>query len=99
MEQYSFRSNYYLEKIILPTGLEIIGIASFYDAYSLETVIIPKTIKLIDNYAFYSCDNLKTIYYTGTEEEWNQIEKGEGWNKSCPSDMKIIFNYTEENND
>ena len=99
LEKFVFLGNIHLKKMIITTGIEIIGICSFmYNEY-LETIVIPKTVLLIDDYAFYCSPRLKTIYYTGTEEEWNQIEKGEGWNQCCPSDMKIIFNYTEENND
>ena len=32
------------------------------------------------------------INYTGTEEQWNSIEKDDEWNKNCPSDM--VINYS-----
>ena len=31
--------------------------------------------------------------FNGTEEEWNAIDKGAGWNSYCPSDMVINYNY------
>ncbi len=39
----------------------------------LKSITISNSVKRIDD-AFYECENLETVYYTGTIEEWVQIE-------------------------
>jgi hypothetical protein len=44
----------------------------------------------------YACDNLTDIYYIGTEEEWNLIQKKDSvWDDHTPS-YTIHNNYTPE---
>lgn len=31
---------------------------------------------VIDDYAFYGCDSLKAVYFSGSEEQWEGIDKG-----------------------
>ncbi len=45
-----------------------------YYATDLERVVIPDSVKSIGDYAFNLCDSLSVVYYTGTEDEWNQLE-------------------------
>ena len=40
--------------------------------------------------------SLETINYTGTEEQWSVITKGNDWKTNYPSDMVINYNYTGE---
>lgn len=61
---------------------------------SLESVVIPRTVTSIEMCAFNNCTSLKTIYFEGTYEEWEAIGKGRNWNKGCPEDMEIIYNWT-----
>ena len=53
-----------------------IGSRAFAGFDSLETVWIPKTVKEIGAGAFAGCGQL-TVHYSGTEEEWGEIEFGE----------------------
>lgn len=57
-------------------------------------IVIPDGTTSIGQNEFYGCTNLITIYFTGTEEQWNAITFGDGWNENCPSNMQIIYNYT-----
>ncbi len=63
------------------SGLEEIGDYAFYGCSSLKTVVIPASVKRIGAYAFAECVNLETIYFLGTKEQWDAIEKGEGWDR------------------
>lgn len=41
----------------------------------MTSIRIPKTITKIERSALDQCTFLETIYYEGTEEEWEAIEK------------------------
>lgn len=34
---------------------------------------------------FYNCNNLTTITFTGTQEQWDAMEKAVDWNYNCPA--------------
>ena len=60
---YSFYSRYqhrYIEKIVLPEGVEIIEERAFNGCF-LEAVSLPSTLRKIDAYAF-ACCNLKELF-------------------------------------
>lgn len=95
MGSYSF---YYCTNL---TNVEILGNVSgiayyqFAGCSKLSTVTLPSSVTSFSFWAFSGCTKLTTINYKGTEEQWNLIEKNTGWNHNCPSDMKIVYNYTE----
>ena len=68
------------EVIFAPTILY----GPFYNMHTLQKISIPTTVKYIGMQAFHGT-NLETIEYAGTMAEWNQIEKGEGWNDGIPA--------------
>lgn len=84
-----------LKNITLPQKITKIEKSTFHICKSLESVTIPSNVTSIGQMAFYGCFALKTINYEGTEEEWKKISKGSEWSSYCPSDMKIVYNYTE----
>lgn len=45
----------------------------------LESITIPQSVTVIGRWVFYLCTALKDIYYQGTVEQWNAIEKGVDW--------------------
>ena len=45
----------------------------------LTSITIPKSVTSIGMVAFFCCSLLDTIYYEGSIEEWNNIEKGNLW--------------------
>ncbi len=80
-----------LNRIILSNGVKEIGCYAL-EASGLEAVEIPKSVLLIANLAFGSGLNLKDIYYAGTEDEWNAIERYENSNYGLEN---VTIHYEE----
>ncbi len=51
----------------------------------VTSVTINKNLINIDPYAFQYTFYLEDIYYDGTEAEWNEIVKGQGWDENSNS--------------
>ena len=65
-----------LEEVTLENGIETIPIMAFAACPELKSVTIPESVKKIEFGAFLECNNLTDIYYNGTQEQWNAIERG-----------------------
>ncbi len=68
----------FAEKIIIPETIEgcpvtSIEMLAFDDCHRMTEIVIPKSVTYIGSFAFMSSVELKTVYYTGTEEEWNNV--------------------------
>ena len=67
------------------TSVKIDGAVSKIECYAfdgctaLTTVTISEKVTFIDNSAFADCPALTDIYYHGTTEQWNAIEKYYNW--------------------
>lgn len=84
-----------LESLIIPDSVTTINYRAFYGCGSLASLIIPKTVTNIGKEAFrttrYTTDNLN-VYYSGTEEEWNNIAVGTDYGLD-PRTSYIIIHY------
>ena len=80
-----------LTSVTIPDSVTSIGDFAFYRCTGLISVTIPNSVVEIDYYAFSGCSSLKTIYYKGTEEQWNAITKGSGWNENT-GNYTIVYN-------
>ena len=82
-----------LEELVLPEELEIIENSAFYNCYNLRSLVLPEGLKSIgaQHYSF----SLMDIYYRGTEEQWNKIQKKYGGEEYFPQGQKIHFNYKD----
>lgn len=80
-----------LGKIVLPNGLCAINRSTFDHCASLKTIVIPNTITIIGYNAFNMCNSITDIYYTGTEEEWEDIAIDKG--NSALTSATIHFNH------
>lgn len=79
----------YLFNLAIPNGVIKIDKWAFLNCKNLSSVVIPKSIKFIGLEAFLQCSSLNVIYYRGSEEEWDKIEKdGNDW-----SNLNIVYNY------
>lgn len=57
----AFREMDYLEYVVLPETLKVIGAYAFYNCVSLKNVNIPHSVQKIENNAFYLCKSLEYI--------------------------------------
>ena len=83
-----------LTSITIPEGVTSIGERAFHNCYGLTSINIPDSVTSIGESAFYRCSSLTTINYTGTEEQWNTINKGNYWYYG--TSFNVIYNYKPE---
>jgi hypothetical protein len=63
-----------LTNVTIPNSVGTIYYNAFSSCSSLTSITIPNSVINIYDAAFSHCDNLKNVYFTGTEEEWNDID-------------------------
>ena len=62
----AFYSNSYINTIIIPEGIETIGMWSFYGCTSLSSITMPSTLKKIERSAFLDCTSLETVDFSSS---------------------------------
>lgn len=67
-----------LTNISIPESITSIGKMAFYNCQGLTGISIPVSVTSIGEWAFSYCENLKDVYYTGSEEQWENISIGDG---------------------
>ena len=77
-----------LTSVTIGNSVTSIGYEAFYDCSSLTSVTIPNSVTIIGGYAFSDCSELTTISYSGTKEQWKNINKQSSW--SSHSSIKYI---------
>ncbi len=77
-----------LTQFLVPDSVTTIGGYAFAPC-NLSQLTITNSVTSIGEYAFEACNKLTDIYFTGTEEEWNTIEKSSA---KIPSSATIHFN-------
>ncbi len=65
-----------IKKIVIGNSVTTIGEYAFYFCGELTAVEIGKGLTEIGDNAFGDCDNLTDVYYSGTQDEWDEIEIG-----------------------
>ena len=65
-----------LTSVTIGDSVTTIGSYAFNGCTSLTSITIPDSLTSIGDGAFYYCPSLKDVYYTGTEEQWNNISIG-----------------------
>ncbi len=66
-----------LTSVDIPYGTEVIGDSAFADCPALMSVIIPTTINELGKDVFEGCSYSMVIYYEGTKDQWDRINKDE----------------------
>ena len=70
------------------------GILVFANCNNLKSVLIPKKVTVINKGAFFECYNLEYVYYSGTEDDWNNVVI-EDLNEPL-NNVNIYFNVKNE---
>ena len=73
----------------IPDSVTIIGKEAFRLCYlgpddSLMNIVIPDSVTIIEDEAFSDCIEIKSITFTGTTQQWNEIEFGGNWMYDVP---------------
>ncbi len=63
-----------LTSVTIGNSVTSIGSSAFDGCDSLTSVTIGNSVTSIGSDAFYGCDSLTSVYYTGTIDQWVQIE-------------------------
>ena len=71
--QWAFAGCSNLKSVNIGKRVKTLGAGAFVHCTSLTSVTIPKSVATIYD-SFSDCKKLKDIYYTGTKNEWEQIE-------------------------
>lgn len=70
----AFEDTYSFNTLIIPETIISIGENAFDNCDGLTSVVISKSVTSIANYAFFDCSCLTTVNYTGTKEQWDNID-------------------------
>lgn len=79
-----------LETVHIGDGIKELKYQVFGRNYYLTTVYIGSNVKYIDKYAFEYCERITSIYYNGTIEQWNSIEKYD-WDVDFVSNNYTVY--------
>ena len=83
-----------LTSVSIPDSVTSIGEHAFFNC-NLTYVVIPDSVTTIKGWAFNGCTNLTDVYYTGSEEDWENISVDYSYNTTL-FDATIHYNYVPE---
>ena len=69
-----------LTTLVIPEGVTFIGEEAFRGCANLRTIVLPASLTTIERAAFLECEKLWHIIYTGTQEQWAQIQVDPSFN-------------------
>lgn len=85
-----------LTNITIPNSVTRIRESVFQYCEKLSSITIPDSVTSIDMMAFYDCAGLTNVYFTGTEEQWNNIAIDV--DNDALTNATITYNYSGEEN-
>ncbi|MBQ8772769.1 MAG: leucine-rich repeat domain-containing protein [Clostridia bacterium] len=85
-----------LTSITIHSSVTSIDSWAFSSCDALTSITIPSSVTSIGDCVFLFSDNLTSVYYTGTEEQWNNISIGD--DNEYLTNATITYNYKSESN-
>ena len=79
--EWAFSDCKSLTSVVISDSVTSIEWCLFYRCYSLTSITIPDSVTRIKDSAFCDCGSLTQIYFKGTKEQWNTVNKVSGWNE------------------
>ena len=70
-----------IEDISVPEGVTIIDDYAFDNCIYLQHVELPKSLKTMGSKVFGNCSNLKEIHYSGSKEDWWNMQRYGNWHE------------------
>lgn len=68
-----------LTQVVIPDGVTTLSEHLFFNCKYLNSIALPASIEKLDKCCLAYCIRLKNIYFLGTVEQWNNIEKVDLW--------------------
>ena len=90
IEDRTFEGCENLTNITISNSVTSIGEYAFSWCDNLTSVIIPDSVTSIGERAFYNSYSLTDIWFTGSEQQWNEISFGE---EAIPDGVTVHYNY------
>ena len=90
IDNAAFKGCTSLKEISIPDHVANIGSSTFRDCTELGKISIPVSVANIGSSTFYNCSSLTDVYYSGTQEQWDEISIGT--NNECLLNATIHFN-------
>ena len=78
----------------IPANVNHISDHAFYWCKDLSSITIPSSVTIIDHNAFLQCTSLVDVYYSGTEDQWNNISIDYGNTKLTNATIHYLTSYT-----
>ena len=92
---YAFYGNYEITSITIPDNITSIGWCSFAECGGLTEITIPGSITSIGEGAFEECAELVDVWYSGTEEDKENISFADGNDYL----LNATWHYDEDNDE
>ena len=90
IESYTFAYCESLQTVTIPQNVQVIYTNAFFDCMNLFAVELAAGITTIEKNAFCFDDKLFYVYYTGTKEQWSQMEIAQEGNAAL-MDVPLMY--------
>lgn len=95
IDQRTFQSCNKLTSVVISDGVTEIGLYAFKECASLKRITIPKSVTYFGLDAFRGCYNVSDVYYSGTKEEWENIEIRKVYGSEWVYFVNALIHYSD----
>lgn len=89
-----FKDYQSMEIADIKSGTRIIGDLAFDGCNNLGKVYLPLSLTTIRRFSFKNCTKLADIYFDGSLQQWNEVNKVEYWDQDMPNGYKEHWRCT-----